>query len=243
MSPVLVALPAFTAAFTALHAVAPRIAPENPRAFALSRGIAAAVLTVLGAAALVDALPMWPVAFLYHHEAGDWMRTGLLVVYGHLLSDFLWMGWSRWRHGIVPRKDLIIHHGLGVLAYGYALYVEVGYAIALIAMITELMPVTSGYGALGKALGRPGMVDAAARWRLKVLVGLRLPVWLMLFALVNRAIFAGAVPEGLGPAFAVAYSGLVGLMALDVYWIRKSRVALARQRAASGARADGPDGL
>ena len=224
----LVALPVFTAAFTALHALAPRIAPENPRAFALSRGVAAAVLTVLGFAALADALPMWRVAFLYRHEAGDWMRLGLQVVYAHLLSDFLWMAWSRWRHGIVPRKDLIIHHGLGVLAYGYALYIEVGYAIALIAMITELMPVTSGYGALGKALGRPGMVDAAARWRLKVLVGLRLPVWLALFALVNRAVFAGDVPDGLGPAFGVAYAGLIGLMTLDVYWIRKSRAALDR---------------
>lgn len=229
--PMLIALPAFTAAFTAVHVVAPRIAPDNPRAFAISRGVAAAVLTAVGLAALVDALPMWDTAFLYRHEAGDWMRTGLLVVYGHLIADFLWMGWSRWRHGVVPRKDLIIHHGLGMVAYGYALAIETGYAIALVTMVTEVMPVTSGVGALGKALGHPSMVDAAARARLKVLCWLRMPVWLTLFALVCRVLVLGLVPEGLGPAFGVAFFGLLGLMGLDSYWIVKSRQALARHDA------------
>ena len=186
------------------------------------------MLTLLGIAALADAYPHWDKAFLYRHPPGDWMRIGLLIVYGHLIADFLWMGWSRWRHAIRPRKDLIIHHGLGLLGYGYALAIDTGYAICLVTMITEVMPVTSGFGALGKTLGRPSMVEAAGRARLQVLTWLRMPVWLALFALVVRVILAGEVPEGLGPAFAVAFCGLLGLMGLDTYWIVKSRQALAR---------------
>lgn len=221
-------LPAFTAGFLAIHIAATRIAPENPRAFAISRAAAAALLTVLGMFALVDALPMWETAFLYRHEPDDWMRLGLTAIFAHMLSDFVWIAWSRWRFGIVPRKDLVIHHGLGLIVYGTALAIEIGYAFALITMITEVMPVTSGYGAIGKVVGRPEMVESSARWRLRVLIFLRFPVWLALFALICRVLILGLVPDGLMPAFIIAFCALIAVMGLDRYWVGKSRAALAR---------------
>lgn len=221
-------LPVFTAGFLAIHIAATLIAPQNPRAFAISRAAAAALLTVLGLFALVDALPMWETAFLYRHEPDDWMRIGLMAICAHMLSDFVWIGWSRWKHGIIPRKDLVIHHGLGLIAYGTALAIEIGYALALISMITEVMPVTSGYGAIGKVLERPAMVETAARWRLRVLIYLRIPIWLALFALVCRVFILGLVPDGLLPAFILAACALIGVMGLDYYWVVKSRRALAR---------------
>lgn len=213
----------FIAFFVALHLLAlTRLEPVYPRAFKLSRGAAAMILTGLGLAALIGGRHHWREAFLYHQEASDWMRTGLLVVYGHLLADFIWMAVGRFKYGIKPRKDLIIHHGLGVLGFGAALVLEIGYAFALLTMITELLPLTTGINAWGKRIAIPAVVDVADRARLHVLAWLRLPLWLGLFGLVVLAIFGGPT-DGMRPAYLVAGVGLVGLIGLDIYWIGKCR--------------------
>jgi hypothetical protein len=213
----------FTAFFAALHLVAlVRLEPVYPRAFKLSRGAAALILTSLGLAALIGGRAHWREAFLYHQAADDWMRLGLLVVYGHLLADFLWMAIGRYRYGIKPRKDLIIHHGLGVIGFGAALVLEIGYAFALLTMITELLPLTTGINAWGKRIALPVVVEVADRARLHVLAWLRLPLWLGLFGLVVLAIIGGPT-DGMRPAYLVAGAGLVGLIGLDIYWIGKCR--------------------
>jgi len=214
-------LPAL-AFFLTVHALALRLEPRYPRAFKLSRGVAAAVLTAIGLAALISAGSHWDRAFLYRHEPGDWMRTGLLVVYGHLLSDFAWMAWGRLRHGIHPRKDLLIHHALGVLAYGVALLLHVGYALALIAMITEILPVTTGLHAVGQLFHAPVLTGAMERARLHILTWVRLPLWILLLLLDAGILVLGRGGE-LVAAHAVAAGGLAGLVALDIYWIGKCR--------------------
>ncbi|MDF1798359.1 MAG: hypothetical protein P1V81_04215 [Planctomycetota bacterium] len=214
---------AATAFFVLLHVLAiARLEPVYPRAFKLSRGAAALVLTALGIGALVGGSSHWQEAFLYRHQPGDWMRLGLLTVYGHLLADFLWMGWGKWRFGIRPRKDLILHHGLGIVGFGAALVLEVGYAIALLTMITELLPLTTGVNAWGKRVAAPRIVDVADRARLYVLAWLRLPLWLALFGLVVLALLSGHA-DRLQLAYYVAGSGLLCLVALDCYWIGKCR--------------------
>lgn len=213
----------FTVFFVALHLLAlVRLEPVYPRAFKLSRGAAALILTSLGVAALIGGHAHWREAYLYHQPASDWMRVGLLVVYGHLLADFIWMAVGRVRYGIKPRKDLIIHHGLGVIGFGAALLLEIGYAFALLTMITELLPLTTGINAWGKRIALPRVVDAADRARLHVLAWLRLPLWLGLFGLVVLAIIGGP-EDSMRPAYLVAGAGLVGLIGLDIYWIGKCR--------------------
>jgi len=213
----------FTAFFVGLHALAlVRLEPVYPRAFKLSRGAAALILTTLGTAALIGGHEHWREAYLYHQAADDWMRLGLLVVYGHLMADFIWMAVGRFGYGIRPRRDLIIHHSLGAVGFGAALVLQIGYAFALLTMITELLPLTTGINAWGKRIAIPAVVDVADRARLHVLAWLRLPLWIGLLALVILAILGGP-EDGMRPAYLVAGAGLVGLIGLDIYWIGKCR--------------------
>ena len=213
----------FITLFVVLHVLAiVRLEPVYGRAFKLSRAGAAFILTLLGAAALVGGFGHWREAFLYHHENGDWMRLGVLVVYGHLLADFVWMGVGKLKYGIKPRKDLIIHHGLGVVGFGAALVLEIGYAFALLTMITELLPLTTGVNAWGKRIAADRVVEVADRARLHVLAWLRLPLWCGLLGLVVVGL-VGGVSEGMVVPNVVAGVGLVGLISLDVYWMGKCR--------------------
>ncbi len=209
--------------FSILHALTLlRLEPVYPRAFKLSRGAGAAVLTGIGTAALLTGAPHWTEAFLYRQDDGDWMRYGMLVVYGHLVADYLWMGFGRLRYGIRPRKDLMIHHGLGMIGFGVALYLRVGYAIALLTMMTEILPVTTGLNAWGKRIASPLLEDGAGRARLHVIAWLRMPLWFTLLLLVSLVVLRGSAGDLL-PAYLVALGGLAGLLSLDFYWIKKCR--------------------
>jgi hypothetical protein len=213
----------FTTLFVVLHVLAiVRLEPVYARAFKLSRAAAAFILTLLGVAALIGGFSHWREAFLYQHLEGDWMRLGLLVVYGHLVADFIWMAVGKYKYGIKPRKDLIIHHGLGVVGFGAALVLEIGYAFALLTMITELLPLTTGVNAWGKRIAVDRVVQAADRARLHVLAWLRLPLWCGLLVLVVLTLLRGA-GEGMLVPNLVAGIGLVGLISLDVYWMGKCR--------------------
>ncbi len=221
MAQTLMPLVGYFAFFVLLHVLAlARLEPVFPRAFKLSRAAAAVVLTGIGLAALVDAAPQWEQAFLYEHAPGDWMRQGALIVYGHLLADFLWMWVGLRKFQVQPRRDLIIHHLLGMVGFGAALWLHVGYALALITMITELLPVTTGIDAWSKRIAAPALTAAACRARLHVLAWLRIPLWTALLAMVLHVLIRGT-PGALLPAFTIAACGLACLVALDAYWLRK----------------------
>lgn len=223
----LLLLTLYTAFFVAVHAwFLYGINPDYHRAFKLSRGIAAAILTSIGIAAAIVGIQHWDQAYLYRHypeqSLGDlWMWHGMLVVLAHIVSDFLWMLHGRLTRGIIPRNDLVIHHGVCLLAFCYALWKDVGFAVCLIALVSELMPVTSGLGGWGQHKNRPDLIEKANVARLRVLVWWRRPLWFIMAFLTGRAIFIGKVEDGLEIAFGIAAVGFTTLIFLDKYWIKK----------------------
>lgn len=218
---------AYTAFFTLLHVLALRgISPDYHRAFKLSRAVPAAIMTMMGLAAVGIALPHWRLAFLYPHHPEDsfgdlLMWHGMLVVTAHLLSDYLWMVYGYWSRRIVPRMDLILHHTVCLMGFSYALWKEIGFAVCLIALVSELMPVTTGISGWGQHIGRKDIMDAANRIRLAVLIWWRRPLWFLLAALTARTILSQEVPAGFGLAFTLAAAGFTTLIFLDKYWIGK----------------------
>jgi len=177
---------------------------------------------VLGIAALIDGAEHWHSAFVYTHEKGDWMRLGLLAVYGHLIADLVWMAVGRLRLGVHTRVDLIIHHIVGLTAFGFALYLHVGYAIALLTMVAEVLPVSTGLTALGKRIDSPTLIDAGQRLCLHVLAWIRLPLWALLFFLAIDVLRDGRAGD-LYWVFMVVAFALIALITLDLCWIRQCR--------------------
>ena len=221
----------YTSAFLLLHAVfLGSVSPDFHRAFKLSRAIPAAIMSTIGLIVVVVASGHWHQTFLYRHEprvylADYLMWHGMLVVMGHLLSDFLWMGYGLAVRHIVPRLDLIIHHSVCLAAFSYALWKEVGFALCLIALVSELMPVTTGISAWGQHIGRKDIMELSDRVRLKVLIWWRRPLWFLLAALTARSILSQEIPEGFGLAFGIAAVGFTTLIFLDKYWIAKCSMA------------------
>ncbi len=221
----------YTGFFVLLHVwFLAHVNPDYHRAFKLSRGVAAAILTCTGIAAAVVGIQHWDEAYLYRHypstSLGDlWMWHGMLVVLSHILSDFVWMIYGRISRQIVPRTDLVIHHLVCLFAFSYALWKDVGFAVCLIALVSELMPVTSGISGWGQHKNRPDIVEKANKARLLVLIWWRRPLWLVMAFLTGRAIVLGHVGDGLGIAFGIAAVGFTTLIFLDKYWIRKCSCA------------------
>jgi len=221
---------AYTGFFLLLHVIAQWAVTRNyHRSFKISRGVAASILTLIGFAALFASLGHWREAFLYPQDpaAGGvdlWMWHGMLIVLGHLLSDFLWMGWGAASAGIRPRFDLVLHHVVAAGAFAYSLSIDIGFSLCLIAMASELMPVSTGIAGWSQHKQDEKLHDWAARTRLMVLVWERRPLWFALAALTARPILMGEVPDGFGVAYAVAAVGFTTLIILDKYWIAKCTV-------------------
>jgi hypothetical protein len=220
----------YLAFFTVLHVVAQgAITRHYHRAFKISRGVAAGILTIIGFTALAFSLDHWRDAFLFAQDYRDggrdfWMWHGLLIVLAHMLSDFVWMAWGFLRERIVPRLDLVLHHAVGVGAFSYALWKEMGYAICLIAMASELMPVSTGIAGWSQHKADRRLHDWASTTRLRVLVWVRRPLWFGLAALTARPILLGEVEEGFVVAYGIAAVGFTTLIFLDKYWIAKCKV-------------------
>lgn len=211
-----------TLLFTLTHVwVWRRVEPDLTCAFKLSRGLAALVLTGLGFAGLVAGRVHWQQGYLYRHEPGDWMEIAVAIVYGHFLSDLIWMAFTRLKFGAPQRVDLLLHHLIGMVAFGIALHLRAGYAIALLAMASELLPCCTALDALGKHRGSTRLEHFAKRARLGVLVFWRIPLWGFMLAMLVRTVATGQVEPGLEFGSRVAMACLALLLALDVYWIRK----------------------
>lgn len=219
------ALPAIgvvTLAFTLVHAwVLRRVESAYPRAFKLSRGVAAVILTAIGFVGLILALPDWRDAFLVHHEPDDLLRWGVIIAYGHLMSDFVWMVVGKVRDDIAPRRDLIFHHGLGAVAYAYSLQIEVGYGMVMVTLASEVMPCFTGLEAYGKHRASEAVQLLAARARLLVLTFWRIPLWVFALVMCVWNLNDGSYASDLTFVFQFSAVCLVLILGLDAYWWRK----------------------
>ncbi|MBC8370055.1 MAG: hypothetical protein H8E25_08645 [Planctomycetes bacterium] len=224
----------FVAFFIALHIVFLNMPNANfNRAMKLSRGMAAAILSVIGFYGLFSDLGQWQSAFIYHHGDGSILERNLhfcmLVCMGHFLADLLWLIWGKVRYRISPRADLIIHHLIGIVAFGYALHNELAYVACLITMASEVMPVTTGIGAYGQRVQNMAIVKFANRWRLKLLVWWRVPLWAAMAILSVRVLINGSYPDDLFIAYIISTCGFSGLLLLDRFWIKKCLAAESNQ--------------
>jgi len=216
------AIGAITVVFTLIHAWMHRsVERDFNRAFKLSRGIAAMVLTAVGFLGLAWAYSDWRQAFIVHHDEGNLLIWGVIIAYGHLMSDFIWMGWGRAAHGIRPRKDLLFHHGLGAVAYAYAMQLEVGYGMVMVTLASEIMPCFTGLEAFGKYKDDTAIQHTAARARLLVLMFWRIPLWAGSLALCIWNHSTGGYAPDLRFVFQFATACLVLLLSLDLYWLKK----------------------
>lgn len=212
--------------FTVAHVwVQARVEPDFNRAFKLSRGIAAVTLTVVGFVGVMSALEHWRTGFLYAHAPDDILRWGVALAYGHLLSDFIWMARGRSKYQIKPRRDLLIHHGLGAVAYAYSMYAEVGYALVMLSLASEVMPCFTGLEAWGKHRDRPGTQLLAARARLLVLMFWRIPLWAFALTMLSQTALNGGMQEGLEFIYKFSIACLTFLLGLDLYWVKKCAAA------------------
>lgn len=223
---------AATLFFLAVHiAVAGRPGMPYRAGLTVSRGIAAVVLTAAGVWAVVAAWELWPLAFISHEPPGAPAYLLIHLALGHLLADFLWLGYGAWRHGERPRPDLVIHHALGLLVCAVVFAWRMAPFAVGLALTAEVMPVTSGVGGWARHTANARLAGFAQRLRLVVLLGWRLPLWTAIGLVVLHLVASGEAPS----LRRIHYLALVlvpAIIALDVYWSVRSWQALRRGRAA-----------
>lgn len=214
-----------TACFLVLHNLVERpLARRGVRfhvALKVSRGLASVLLVVLGFATLIGYWPRWRVLFLGAHPDGSIPYHLLLFIAGHFTADLLWLAWGKVARESRPRMDLILHHLVGLIVCGAALWLELGYLLVAIAMTTELMPVATGLGGWGKVLDSVGVERAAVALSLAALGLWRIPFWAFLVTMVASGRVAGTLtdlPPSVGPIVLAAASALV---LMDFYWTTK----------------------
>lgn len=209
---------AATLFFLALHfAVRKTAALRFDVDLKLSRGIAALLLVAIGFYALYRWFPLWRQIFLVQHEPGTVASYVVALIAGHFLADFLWLAYGVWL-GNEPRRDLILHHLLGIAVCAVAFYAEAGYAAIAVGMTTEMLPVATGVDGLGQARGDLRWRRAAARLGLAVLWGWRIPCWIFLFAMTSWLLRTGNAIEPLRWVYPIALAVALAVTAFDLYW-------------------------
>lgn len=209
---------ASTIFFLALHlAVRRTLARRFDVDLKLSRGLAALLLVAIGFYSLFRWLPLWRQAFLVEHERGSALFYVLAFIAGHFLADFLWLAYGAWL-GNEPRRDLILHHVLGLAVCAIAFYVEAGYAVIAVGMTTEMLPVATGLDGVGQARGDLRLRRAAARFGLAVLWLWRIPCWIFLFAVIAWNLRTGNVIETLRRVYPICFVAVLAVTAFDLYW-------------------------
>ena len=200
---------------------------EFTAAFAVSRGLGAVLLTGLGWYVAIVERSSLAAAYLAHHEPDDWLRRALLVVVGLLISDVAWMLGARLGWGKPVRADLAAHHAIGLVGLGYALWFNVAIATALVTLIAEAMPVTSGLRAAADHFGWTRLSVVGTHARAWVIAFVRLPLWALLAAATIQGLSQGH-SDGLDPTRFVALSFFTILVGLDAYWLRKCILQIRR---------------
>ncbi|MDY7094159.1 MAG: TLC domain-containing protein [Acidobacteriota bacterium] len=186
----------------------------------VSRGLASVFLVLVGLGSLVLFFPLWRRAFLTPHEFSSPASAVVVFLAGHLVADLLWLAYGALVQGSQPRRDLILHHLLGLAACAVSLGFGFGQAVIAVALTAEAMPVATGLGAWGKLTGDRRLERRAVVASLSILCLWRVPAW---FFVGGVAVWAVLRPPGDALPFiyplCVAVAGC--LVALDLFWIRR----------------------
>jgi hypothetical protein len=220
----------FVGFFIVLHAIFASLPKFNfGRAFKVSRGVAALLLSVVGFFAIFSDLQNWSQAFIYFHSSHSQLEEiwywCMHLCLGHFWADLLWLFWGRIRYKVDPRKDLIIHHLIGIIAFSYALYHQLAYPACLITMASELMPVTTGLSAYGQRIKNLRLVKWSKDTRLKILIWWRVPLWTAMSALSLTVLISKKVAPGLLLPYIMGAAGFAALLFLDRFWIKQCLAA------------------
>ena len=218
---------ATTGVFLAIHFAVARTSGQSfRRSLKLSRGIAASVLVTTGAVTLVHWWPLWNRAFIALHT--DPAETWPVAVFaGHLTADLVWILGGRVFLDARAARDLVIHHLLGVAGCVAAVVFGAGYALIGVVLLSEVLPVLTGLGALARTWRLENLEHWVLRASLAAIVGFRIPLWLFVgTTLVTSLVtgIAGPIHHAVAP---VALPGLALVLTLDLYWIRSYRRLLA----------------
>lgn len=234
----------FLAAFTFFMLVHIGIGRWSRRAFhvdlKLSRGIAALLLSIMGMWGLATYFEMWRFGFLIPNDSESLLLPCVLIVNGHMLADFVWLAIGARYFNSKPRMDLIIHHILVVVASLCAYWLDIGYLVIVVGMSTELMPVTTGLGSLGRVLNSERLEIASMRLRLVVLWLWRLPVWAVILTALGGEVLNDAMRPGIGLAYPIGIAAASFLVVMDLFWSRKSLLALRRVAQDGGLKTSNP---
>lgn len=211
-----------TAFFLLLHVVVTHHArgQEFHVQLKLSRGLASILLTVIGFYALSQWWGLWPQAFLARHAPGSEPYLLIAFVSGHFIADVGLLLWGWLLRDSSPRKDLVAHHALGLAACAVVFYYDFGHALFAVALTGEMMPVTSGIGALAPLLGRPSLERVATQLRLAVLALWRLPFWALVIAVLLLRMAQGEPDSLMVLAQRLALTLFAVVVTLDIYWVR-----------------------
>lgn len=226
---------AATLFFLLLHALVAIRTPGLPfhLQLKLSRGLASLILAGIGFYGLWQWWPLWPQAFLFRHAPDSLAWLLIAFVSGHFIADLMLLVWGALRRSSSPRKDLLAHHALGIFACAVVFYFGVGHAFFAIALTTEMMPVTSGIAALAPLLRRPALEYRATQMRLAVLLLWRLPLWVLLTAVLLWRMSEGEPDSLIALGQRIALGSLAVVIVLDSYWVWLCRASLQEYRAAA----------
>lgn len=215
-----VAVAVTTLAFLAIHwLVARRSRHSFRRTLRLSRGIAAAILVATGIASIVHWWHLAPRGFVaVHPEPADAWPVAIFL--GHLLADLVWFVGGRLALGARTARDLVLHHLLGVAACGAAVWLEAGYATLGAILVTELLPVQTGLGALARAWKLENVEHWILRTSLATVLLVRIPLWLALGVSFTGSWLAPDSPQILATVAPYFLGGLALMLPLDLFWVR-----------------------
>lgn len=214
-----------TAAFFLGHLLVARRSPERTfaRNLKISRGFAAAVLVVAGVASLLHWWPLWNRAFLVSHAsvAGGSPETWPLQIFvGHLLADLLWIAAGNVLSDSRAKRDLVIHHLLGLAACAAAWWLRAGYAAIGVVLLAEGLPVLTGVGAWARNRKRYAVEHGVLRASLGFILLFRIPLWLLFGVTLASGLAAGTAPEIHHAVAPIAFPCILFVLVLDLYWCR-----------------------
>jgi len=225
--PFLLATLVTTGVFLSIHFLVARTSGQSfRRSLKLSRGIAAALLVTTGAVTLARWWPLWRLAFITLHT--DPAETWPVAVFaGHLTADLAWILGGRVLLDARAARDLVIHHLLGIAGCVAAVVFGAGFALIGVVLLSEILPVLTGIGALARTWRLENLEHWVLRTSLAAIVGFRIPLWLFVGTTLVTSLIDGTATPIHHAVAPIAIPALLLVMTLDLYWIRSYRRLLA----------------